>query len=146
MMYYQLTQHQARVASLIYVYQVLVINNIKLDTLMRDIIPKINISLSEYYDTNKDINLLDNELFTFIVKQSNDFELIKKELNKFIKKRSIDDIGYIEQSILIISYIQIKLLSIPKTIVINEAVELAKEYCDDVAYKFINGVLDKVEQ
>ena len=30
----------------------------------------------------------------------------------------------------------------PKQVVINVAVELAKKYCDETAYKFINGVLD----
>ena len=34
---------------------------------------------------------------------------------------------------------------IPKQIVINEAVELAKIYCDSNAYKLINGVLANLE-
>ncbi len=32
----------------------------------------------------------------------------------------------------------------PKTVVINEAIELSKKYCDDDSYKLINGVLDRL--
>ena len=32
----------------------------------------------------------------------------------------------------------------PKPIVINEAVTLAKKYCDEETYKLINGVLDRL--
>lgn len=32
----------------------------------------------------------------------------------------------------------------PKAVVIDEAVGLAKKYCDDDSYKLINGVLDRL--
>ena len=31
-----------------------------------------------------------------------------------------------------------------KAVAIDVAVDLAKKYCDDQAYKFINGVLDNI--
>ena len=31
-----------------------------------------------------------------------------------------------------------------KSVVINEAVELTKKYCDDDSYKFINGILNNI--
>ena len=34
--------------------------------------------------------------------------------------------------------------NVPKAIVIDEAVSLAKKYCDEDAYKLINGVLDQL--
>jgi N utilization substance protein B len=34
----------------------------------------------------------------------------------------------------------------PPRVVINEAVEIAKEFSSDVSYKFINGVLDAIYQ
>ena len=35
--------------------------------------------------------------------------------------------------------------STPQKVVINEAVELAKQFSDDDHYKFINGVLSNIE-
>ena len=32
-----------------------------------------------------------------------------------------------------------------KEIVVNQAVELAKKYCDEDTYKFINGVLASID-
>ena len=32
-----------------------------------------------------------------------------------------------------------------KEVIINEAVELSKKYCDDDVYKFVNGVLNKIK-
>ncbi len=32
-----------------------------------------------------------------------------------------------------------------KEVIINEAVELSKKYCDEDAYKFINGLLNKIK-
>ena len=39
---------------------------------------------------------------------------------------------------------EIDLEVVPKAIVIDEAVSLAKKYCDEDAYKLINGVLDQL--
>ena len=33
----------------------------------------------------------------------------------------------------------------PQKVIINEAVELAKQFSDDEHYKFINGVLSNIE-
>ena len=51
-------------------------------------------------------------------------------------------LGYVEQAILIIACCELDLDVSPKAIVIDEAVTLAKKYCDEETYKLINGVLD----
>lgn len=50
----------------------------------------------------------------------------------------------LEQSILLISLQEILQNDIPKPIVINEAIKLAKKFCDDDSYKLINGILDQI--
>ncbi len=35
---------------------------------------------------------------------------------------------------------------IPKSVTIDEAVDIAKNYCSDDSYKFINGVLDGIQK
>ena len=49
-----------------------------------------------------------------------------------------------EQAILLMACCELDLETAPKPIVIDEAITLAKKYCDDEAYKLINGVLDRL--
>ena len=39
---------------------------------------------------------------------------------------------------------ELALETAPQAIVIDEAVTLAKKYCDDETYRLINGVLDRL--
>lgn len=51
-------------------------------------------------------------------------------------------LGMIEKAILLNGCAEFALKEISAAIIIDESVELAKEYCDDEAYKLINRVLD----
>ena len=62
--------------------------------------------------------------------------LIEKNLKK---SWSIDRLSIMEKAILYVAIYERNEVS--KEISINQAVELAKKYCDEDAYKFINGVL-----
>ena len=53
-------------------------------------------------------------------------------------------LSILEQSILLISFQEILGNEMPKAVVINEAITLAKKYCDETSYKLINGVLDRL--
>lgn len=66
------------------------------------------------------------------------------EINKHLKDWKFDRLGYIEQAILLTATHEILSGKTEKPIVINEAVELSKKYCDDDSYRFINGVLDNL--
>ena len=71
------------------------------------------------------------------------------EIDQFITGRlkdwSMDRLGQVERSILRFSVYEIIFISdIPRQVTINEAVFLAKKFCDSQSYKFINGVLDGV--
>lgn len=57
---------------------------------------------------------------------------------------SFERLGYIERAILLVASCEMIKLDMPKTIIINEAVELCKTYCDDESYKYINGVLNSI--
>ena len=65
-----------------------------------------------------------------------------KDISSYLKDWTFERLNYIEQAILLSAYTQYKYMEQPKTIAINVAVDLAKKYCDDNSYKFINGVLD----
>lgn len=54
-------------------------------------------------------------------------------------------LGYLERAILRLGAFEILVDSeMSDTVAINEAVKLSQEFCDDDAYKVINGVLDKL--
>lgn len=51
-------------------------------------------------------------------------------------------LGYLEQAILLVACAELELGIQNRVIVVNEAIRLAKEYCDFESFKLINGVLD----
>lgn len=70
--------------------------------------------------------------------------LIKNEISKNMENWNLMRIGNVERSLLILSTYEILKEDIPTEIVVNEAIELAKEYGDTKTYEFINGVLAKI--
>ena len=96
------------------------------------------------YD-NSDSNNIDPFLYTVTI----DAIQYKDVYIKHINDASRDDwtferLGYVERAILLMAACELDLETAPKAIIINEAVTLAKKYCDDDAYRLINGVLDRL--
>ncbi|MEG0283465.1 MAG: transcription antitermination factor NusB [Erysipelotrichales bacterium] len=150
---YQLTRRQARQAALIYFYQYLVEEEhaqneeifFNLAKFIDNNMKNLNLYLKEDFETDKEIKLVNDELFTLLVRRMNDISTIKDEVSKHLGKSwEFDRLNKVEQALLIISYIEIKANITDRKIIINEAIELAKLYCDDDTYKFINGVLDSI--
>ncbi|KLE02959.1 transcription antitermination factor NusB [Aliarcobacter butzleri] len=61
-----------------------------------------------------------------------------------LNQGTLGDIGSVEKSILRLAIYEILFESLPKAIIINEAIELSKRLASDGAPKFINGLLDKI--
>jgi N utilization substance protein B len=71
-------------------------------------------------------------------------EEIDKTLASNIESWTIDRLGNVDRNILRIALVEINYLEdAPKSVVINEAIEIAKIYGDDDSSKFINAVLSK---
>ena len=64
--------------------------------------------------------------------------------NNYVKDWTIDRLDKTGASILRMAIYELKYTKTPPIVVINEAVELAKEYSDDSVRKIINAVLDKI--
>lgn len=83
------------------------------------------------------------ELFDKIVLNK---EVYDREIEKNLHDWKLDRLAIIERNILRLAVSELDSNgSVPKQVVINEAVELAKMYCDSNAYKFINGVLANIK-
>ena len=117
------------------------------------------IALNSYYQhllLNKDIrkcvfdcmegnNTIDGYLYSITMGTvENEYTFIQK-INGFLRNDwTFNRLSVIEQAILLISFQEILVNQTPKSVVINEAITLAKTYGDDDSYKLINGVLDNL--
>ncbi|EAJ1253809.1 transcription antitermination factor NusB [Campylobacter lari] len=72
--------------------------------------------------------------------------LLDEKINECLKEHKLDGVASIEKAILRLGAYEILFTSTQKAIIINEAIELAKEMAGDNAPKFINGVLDKISK
>ena len=69
--------------------------------------------------------------------------LLKKHANNW----SLDRMANIDRNILRIAIYEIVFIdSIPKSVSINEAVELARKYSTENSFSFVNGVLGRIEK
>ncbi|MDQ7982711.1 MAG: transcription antitermination factor NusB [Spiroplasma sp.] len=68
-----------------------------------------------------------------------------QEIEKHLKTNwTFNSLKATEKAILILATYEILYTKTDKAIIINEAIILAKQYCDNNVYKYINGVLDKI--
>lgn len=110
-------------------------------------------SLYQSFLLNKDIkqcvydncesNEIDPFLYTITIDAMKYKDIYIDQINASLNDGwEFQRLGYVEQAILIIACCELDLEVSPKAIVIDEAVTLAKKYCDEETYKLINGVLD----
>ena len=66
------------------------------------------------------------------------------EISTHLNKWTFDRLNLVEQAILLETVSEIKQEIADKAVIIDEAVILAKEYCDEDSYRYINGVLDNI--
>jgi len=126
------TRHQARAAvvGLLYAYD---LGNTEISKFFEDILEE------------KKIRNKQREFSAKLFKGTIDnLETIDSEIKKHIKGWDFDELGRIEKAILRLGTYEILIDKNERPIVINEAIELAKELADDKSHQFINGVLDAV--
>ena len=104
-------------------------------------------SLDDIFEENLDMD--DRESISFIV--NNTVETVNNlpELEKAVKSKltetwDFERLGFLEQAILLMSANELAKKETDKAVIINEAIEIAKQYCDDDAPKLINGILDQL--
>ena len=127
------TRHQARsaVVGLLYAYDV---GNDTINDFFDDILEEQKIR-NKQRDFSRD-------LFAGVITNLN---TIDSELSKHLDSWDMNSIGKIEKAILRLGTYEIVVAKTDKAIIINEAVELAKELADDKSPQFINGVLDSLQ-
>ncbi|MDO4378972.1 MAG: transcription antitermination factor NusB [Erysipelotrichia bacterium] len=102
--------------------------------------------INEIFDENLDIN--DKGSIAFIVESTvgviNNLDELIVQIEPKLIEYQFNRLGYVEQAILLLSAYELNENKVDRAVVINEAIEIAKKYCDDKSPKFINGVLDQL--
>jgi len=126
------TRHQARTAvvGLLYAYD-----------LGNDNIAKFSDEILEEDKIRNKQREFSNQLFNGTIEN---LAMLDAEIEKHLTDWDYESIGKVEKAILRLGAYEILVAGTDKAIIINEAVELAKELADDKSPKFINGVLDAI--
>lgn len=85
----------------------------------------------------------DGDAFVITKKILDMRDSLDSELVPFLKKWKLERLGTCTKLILWMGMWELKDSDTPATIVINEAVELAKSFSEKDAHRFVNGILDQ---
>ena len=125
---YVMNRHEYRVKLVFALYQSLLLNK------------EISRSVEDNFDDeekNEYVTVLENDL---IINKDNYIE----EISLHLKKWTFERLSYLEQAILLVATSEIKKEIASQNIIIDEAIRIAKMYCDEKSYQYINGVLDNL--
>ena len=128
------TRHQARTAvvGLLYAYD-----------LGNENISKFSDEILEEGKIRNKQKEFSNVLFQGTIEN---LEMLDAKMKEHLKDWDYDGIGKVEKAIMRLGAYEILVAKTDKAIIINEAVELAKELADEKSPQFINGVLDALDK
>ena len=100
-------------------------------------------AISFIKDDNPDLEF---DFINWLVTGVKDHEsVLDNKIAPHLKDWTIDRLLKSDRIILRMSTYELLNSETPQKVIINEAVELAKQFSDDEHYKFINGVLSNIE-
>jgi N utilization substance protein B len=98
----------------------------------------------QFYDENN-FAKVDREYFSELLSGvASSLSDLDKQLEQYMT-RSVESVDPIERAVLrLAAYEFVNRFDVPYRVVINEAVNITKEYCAENSHTFVNGVLDKL--
>ncbi len=98
----------------------------------------------EQFSVDQDLSKTDvpyfKELLSGVINRA---EVLDEKLSPYLS-RKIQDVDMVDIAILRLAMFELTYRTdVPEKVVLNEAIELAKDFATDESYKFVNGVLDK---
>ena len=127
----KITRTELRQNIMTILYQIFLYENNHMDYNLDDIYKEVDLNNDEFV-----------KLITNGVLEKRD--TIDAFVNKYLVSWPINRLGLADQAILRMSIYELLYTETPAIVVINEAIELAKQYSDDNIRKMINSVLDKI--
>ena len=126
-----LSRNEARVKSMIILYQGFLCEKNKIDYDIDNII-KNNLDEEDDFVYKLVFGIIDNR------------DKIENIANKYLGSWPINRLGLTDRAIIDIAIYELLFTDIDGKIAINEAIIISKKYSDDRVVKIINGVLDKI--
>lgn len=110
-----------------------------------------NITDDKKHDRKQDEHAHPSNVDPYIIKTGKNvidhLEEIDFEIERFLKGWRIERLSVIDMAIMRLAVSEMLYDDeIPNGVSINEAIELAKKYSDDEAYRFINGILGSISR
>jgi len=102
---------------------------------------EIAANFNREYDTGIDLNGEIIKTVNEIAKKRNELD---EQIVPFLENWKFERIGRCTLLVLRYAIWEILYTTTPHSIVINEAIELAKCFAEQDSYKFVNGILDKI--
>ena len=102
--------------------------------------------LEKYYELFGDAGEQKEYLESVVTGAIEKKEEIDAKISQFLKNRTISRISKVSLSALRVGVYELLFTDTPESIIINEAVELAKTYEEEKTGKFVNGVLSSVNK
>jgi N utilization substance protein B len=110
-----------------------------------DIHGKPGVWLEEFwkqYGASEDVKAFAEQLVNGVLEHKNDLDVL---IGKYATNWKVSRMQIVDRNILRLGTYELFWLDeVPAKVTVNEAIELAKDFGDDEAAKFINGILDKV--
>lgn len=105
---------------------------------------KLQTDLDDYFSYlghNEDYFSYAVELIAGVIEKS---EILDSIIRELVQNWDFGRIGKVELALLRVSLYEIKYrLDVPPVVIIDEAIEISKDFSSDNSRKFLNGVLDK---
>lgn len=98
----------------------------------------------EQFSVDQDMSKTDVPYFKeSLVGVVQNIDSLDEKLSPYLS-RKIDDVDMVDIAVLRLAMFELTYRTdVPHKVVLNEAIELAKDFATDESYKFVNGVLDK---
>ena len=116
---------------------------------IKDSVTEYSTTLVDFEDVLARASMDDSNL-SYIDSALSVLEEHKDEIDRLISDNlndwTIDRISKVDLSILRLAVAEFGYMDIPKGVAVNEAVEIAKVYSDENAYKWINGILRRISR
>ena len=129
-----LSRNDSRMLAMTILYQIDLFKRKKINYIIDEVITS---NLEEIEDTENFVQTLVDG----VVKNEN---TLVELANKYLNNWNINRLGITDAAILKIALYELLYTNTPAKVIIDEAIELAKDFSDEKVVGMINGVLDKV--
>jgi len=73
-------------------------------------------------------------------------ELVDEQIGNAAERWSFDRISSVERNVMRVAVTELTCLDVPPKVVLDEAIEIVREYGGQDSPRFVNGVLDRIVQ